>query len=540
MPLLTADEIRAQIRVQQAELLASINARPQIDIYDKNWESFIPLLTETNAKWLKKRNDTGEGNLVIFSTPDVRQAIVDELGEWEDLHVRVRTGYFEWTGKASYIEEESDEEGFEFINIRFVHEFEHAKKAQVFCNPFFPAEFQYPKLWAIAAPSVWGLTATFFLQMLRRFSLPWTFSDNLFDPSTWVSNMNPANWPIVVVPKQLLFDTSQWSILTSRMGNFYDMALPTMKDAGVTMLVYRWFPGMDQPAPDHYTLTKPTLVVDFVDDSGYVGPTGTLLDGIASFITHVADDLINEVSEEISYVDSPEYSVGGFIGTTRENPWVFWRSAQTTDGISGLQNWKMRRYKATASTVVTGGKSPDWVNAGLKLLLNAALGYLGQLIGNPGLALGIFDSQVEDVILAFHRVHNPIRAEKMGLRGPPFGEVWESSGGTGFSLSALQAIRTGFYRSRAYTTFQVTCRAGAPYWPDGHFRIGNRNVCEIGRSGILYTDHVETIGTEWDRDTDVLYQLGIGDQQVEDQPGAIISRQVAQIRAIVQAVGVTS
>ena len=137
-------------------------------------------------------------------------------------------------------------------------------------------------------------------------------------------------------------------------------------------------------------------------------------------------------------------------------------------------------------------------------------------------------------------MHNPIRAEKMGLRGPPFGEVWESTGGTGFSLSALQAIRTGFYRSRAYTTFQVTCRAGAPYWPDGHFRIGNRNVCEIGRSGVLYTDHVETIGTEWDRDTDVLYQVGIGDQQVEDTPGAIISRQVAQIRSIIQAVGVTS
>jgi len=40
------------------------------------------------------------------------------------------------------------------------------------------------------------------------------------------------------------------------------------------------------------------------------------------------------------------------------------------------------------------------VAVGLKLLVNAALGYIGAIFGNPGLALGIFDSQVEDVVLA--------------------------------------------------------------------------------------------------------------------------------------------
>lgn len=536
----TAAENRAQIQMELAERLGRLNRKPLVELYDSNWETFIPLVGETQADWLKKRNDTGEGNLVIFGNKDIRQHLVDELGEWEDLHVRVRHGFYEWTGKAEYVEHESDEEGFEFINVKFVHEFEHAKKMVVYCNPWFPAELQYPKLWAVAMPSVSGLTTTFFLNLLRRFGLPWTFSDNLFNPSTWLANLNPANWPIVVVPKQLLFDTSMWSILTSRMGNFYDMAIPTMKDAGVTMNVYRWFPGMPQPAASHYTLTKPTLVVDFVDDSGYVGPTGTLVDGFLQLVSRVADDFINEVVEETSYVDPPEYSIDGYLGTSRTVPHVFFRSAQTTNGISALQRWKMRRYKATGSSIVTGGHSPDYINAGLKLLLNGVLGYLGQLIGNPGLALGIFDSQVEDVVLAFHRVHNPARAAKMGLRGPPFGEVWESTGGTGFSLSALQAIRSGFYRSRAYTTFEVVVRAGAPYWPDGHFRNGNRVICEIGESGVLYTEHVESMGLSWDRPSDPEYRVGIGNQQVEDQPGAILSRQIAQIRNISQAIGVSS
>ncbi|QPO17108.1 minor tail protein [Gordonia phage Lilbeanie] len=533
-------DIREELERSWIDWLANVRRRPDVDLYDKNWEDYIPVFNETECKVSRKLNETGEGNLRIFGNEAVRSYVVDELGLWEDLHVRLRHGLVEWTGKVTKVIDECDDEGFEYIELKIVHEFEHTKKIVCFSNPFLPAELQWPKIWAYAGPSQFGITALLFMNLMRRFALPWTFSDNLFNPATWLANFNPANWPIVPVPKPLLTDTSMWCILATRFGNFYDVVLPTLKDAGLHLDVYRWFPGMPQPAPGFYTLNKPTLVMDVKNKSGYRGPTGTLLDGAATFIAQVAEDLINEVGTQISYTPSPEYSVAGFLGTTRENPWVVFRDPRNTYGRGGVEKYRMIVNKATASTIVTGGHSPEWVNAGIKLLMNAALGYLGMLIGNPALGLGIFEGQVENVILAFHRVHNPIAAQKMGAQGPPFGEYWESSGATGASFSALQAIRVGFFRARAYRVFEVTVRPGRPYYPGAHFDIGDRVSAEIGKTRVIYTDYCYSIDTSWSRTSDPVDVVMIGDGSVEDTPGAILSRQIAMIKDFTQAIGVSS
>lgn len=538
---LTPDEVRALIRIEAAEFLSQARKRPEVWLYDKNWDKKIPLVGETQANFIEKLNDTGEGQLVVFATEENQAFIVDELGEWEDLHIRVINGYGkEWTGKAATISDKGDSDGFEYISIKFVHEYEHMKKVVCFANPLFPAEFQWPKMWIYAGGTIFGAACLTFFNLLRRFALPWTFSDNIFDPASWAANFNPANWPIVVVPKPWFTDTSMWTVLCTRFGVLHDVLAPTLKDSKVQMRVYRWFPGMDQPAPEYYTLTKTTLVVDFIDKSGYVGPTGTLLDGLAHLVSEVADDLINEVVRETTLDPSPEYKQPGFMGTLVNDPWVVWRNAQRSKGISAINTWEMVRHKAGAGAIVTGGKSPKWVNAGVKLLLNAALGYLGALIGNPALGLGIFEDQVEDVILAFHRVPNPIRMQNMGVNGPPFGEYWEASGGTGFSLSALQAVRTGFHRTRAYTTFVLDVQAGRPFWPGVHFDVGDRVGGEVGRTGHLYIDQVHQLELSWSRTEDPDWKVTIGDGQVEDTPGAILSRQLAMLKSLIAGIGLSS
>ncbi|OLT33682.1 hypothetical protein BJF84_21340 [Rhodococcus sp. CUA-806] len=267
------------------------------------------------------------------------------------------------------------------------------------------------------------------------------------------------------------------------MGMFHDVVAPTLSDAQLRIVLKRWFPGDPQPAPGHMFLTQSTLTVDVVDQSGYCGPSGTLLDGLLHFAKSVADDFINEVSTQFSYnVNQPEYDITGFLGTIKE-PWTAFRKAHKT-GATGIVEWERHRLKSNASIAVTGGHSPDWVNTGLKLLVNGVLGYIGAMFGNPGLTLGLFDSVVEDVVLAFHRVGNPIRQAKMGLRGPPLGEVFESSGGTGFSLSALQAIRVAMWRSRPMQTFKFTIRNGMPYWVglDMDLATAARSSTAAGRS----------------------------------------------------------
>ncbi|BDD81492.1 hypothetical protein TPB0596_12550 [Tsukamurella pulmonis] len=526
---------RHQIRRMCIDRVAAASAPRVVELWNKNWTQRWLCFGETEGSFKHKLNDAGEGHLSLIATPMLRKWMLDNLGTDEDLHVIVRTGKLRWSGKCTGITDDF-RDGFPRLDIGFIHEYQHIKRILIYKNPFLPAELQWPKIWATAGPSATCILLTIFLNLLRRFALPWTFSDNIFDPGSWVKNLNPANWPMIVKPIGPFTDTSMWSVMCSQMGSAHDMVLPTLKDAGLRLRADRWMPGDEQPAPDYYTLTKPTLVLSVEDVSGYKGLTGTVLDGLAYLILTVADDLINEVVTEVTGVARPaEYMKPGFKGTLKNFPWVTFRSLDRTWGISAITSRATTVHKATASSVVTGGRSPQWVNSGIKLLLNATLGYVGSLIGNPNIFVDLVYPQLENVFLAYDRVPNPFRQQRMGLQGPPLGEVWEATGGTGFSLSALQSIRTGFYKSKAYTSTKVTCRNAEPYVVGEHFDLGHRVATEVGDSGWFYVDSATEFDDTWSRADDPKLGVTIGDGALEDQPGAILARQIANIRAITQA-----
>lgn len=537
--MLSCDDVRAELLHSSIERVRKMRERPTVTIYDKEWENPMPLLGEVECAAEDLLNDSGEGTLKLLGVNKFNDWLLDELDDEEDVHVVIDMAGKRWSGKVATIVDEGVESGQEYVTLSLIAEYEHVKKITCYCNPLLPPELQYPKLFAYAGPSVFGVKALMFLNLLRRFAPLWALPEDIFNPANWVANLNPNNWPIVVMPSvNVLLDTSMWTVLSTRFGNLHDVVAPTLADAGLQITARRWLPGDAQPAPAHMTLTKPTLLLDVIDKSGYVGPSGTMFDGLLHFIKDVAEDLINEVVEQINPGAQAEYSLPGFMGTTKV-PWVQWRNVHRT-GRSGISTWRRTTHKATAGAIVTGGHSPDWVNTGLKLLVNGVLGYIGAMFGNPGLTLGIFDSQLEDVVLAFHRVANPIRQAAMGIRGPSFGEHFESSGGTGFSLSALQAIRVGFWRTRAYTSYKFSVINGAPFWVGRHFDTGDRVAAEIGRKGKLYTDRVTAIKLSWSRTQDPRFEISVGDDRAEDQPGALLARQIEQVRGIAQAIGVSS
>lgn len=540
MPLTTHD-VRAELLQSTIDRLILQRSRPKITLYDKEWQNPVPLVAEIEVSFEEILNDTGEGTTKMYGSNKLANWLCDQLDIDEDVHIIVDfPGGKRWSGKANKIEEQGVEDGREYLTVSWTHEFEHAKHIVCYCNPFFPAEFQWPKLYAYAGPSATGVRTLAFLNLLRRFAPLWALPEDLFNPASWLANLNPANWPIVVLPGDVLTDTSMWAIFSTRFGMLHDVVKPTLEDAGVKLEVRRWMPGDPQPAPSHFTLTQPTLLIDVKDVSGFVGPTGTIIDGALRFISEVADDLINEVVTEVDVPTPSEYLTANWLGTVADSPWVLWRNAHRT-GRTGISSWARVTTKATAGAIVTGGHSPDWVNTGLKLLINAALGYIGLIFGNPGLVLGVFDSQVEDVVLAFHRVANPFRQSRMGIRGPGFGEHFESTGGTGFSLSALQAIRAGFWRTAARTSYKFSVINGAPYWIGQHFDVGDRVSGEIGRvDPHIYTDHCTAVKYTHSRTADPLFTCSIGSDTNQDEPGALLSRQIEQVRGIAQAIGVGS
>lgn len=537
-PLMTCTEIRDQLTRTSINLIQEMRQPSRTWLYDKNWENPKLLINIADMSAEERMNDTGEGSILLSNNNKYRDWLLEDLEDEEDLHVRIDVAGWRWTGKGATITEREDEKGVGTIELKFLHEYEHVKKAVCFCNPLLPAELQIPKLFALAGPTVFGISTLLFLNLMRRFALPWTLSDNIFDPATWLANLFPENWPIVVLPVDFLTDQSMWSITSTRMGMAHDVAAPTLSDAQCQIVPLRWFPGDPQPAPDHMTLTKSTLTLGVRDVSGYRGLTGTVLDGLINFTTSVADDLLNEVVTEVTGAPNPpEYSIAGFLGTVPQRPWVAWRNAQRT-GLSGIGAWQTTVHKALAGAIVTGGHSPDWVNSGLKLLANSILGYIGEIFLNPGLTLGIFDQALSDVVLAFDRVPNPLRQTRMGNNS--YGEYWESTGGTGFSLSALQAVRAGFDRTKGYRSYKATVINGAPYWVGRHFSCGDRVAAEVGRKGNYWMDHVYAVKYGESRTKNPHFDISIGQDAAEQQPGAMLARQVAQLKNITQMIGVSS
>ncbi|MGB3771747.1 MAG: hypothetical protein WBA00_11450 [Rhodococcus sp. (in: high G+C Gram-positive bacteria)] len=552
-PLMGFDEVRRYHENHHADQVAAARARPVVKIWDKNHgvnpgkTQYLPVAEvfgEIDGDFEEILNDTGPGSLNLYASHPLRDWLIDEVAEAEDVHVTVDLPGWRWHGKALTITEVQDEDGIEYVRIAFQHGFEHSKKIICFSNPFLPAIAQAPKHWNWAGNSITAIHALMFCNLWRRYAPGWQLPDDIFapgGPQGWLANLNPSNWPQIVLPP-LTDDTSMWCIITTRFGNFHDVIKGVLEDAGLMLQCTQWLPGDPQPRPSHFTLTKPTLLWECVDVSGVRGPFGNTLDGLLKLTSSLTEDFLEEVVTASDWGDAPaQYSSPTFFGTIRDFPWVVWRNSMRRDrvrgsGESGIRSWHMTIHKALAGAVVTGGRSPAWLNASVKLLLNAGLGYLGALIGNPGLALGIFDKQVEDVLLAFQRVAFSLRQAIMGRSS--YGEHWEQGTGEGFSLSTLSTIRLGRWNTRAYTSFKIKVVNMAPFWIGRHIGLGGRAAGEIGRSGRLYVDTIHSVRLTWSRTKDPDFELALGTDKEEEAPTSRLGRLVEKVKAGLQIFGV--
>jgi len=538
MTTLTADDVRLEMQQLTQSYITQARSRALMRLWDCNWNLLGVLTGEIDASFEEKLNDTGQGAVTVLGDNPWVDYLLYTVAQEQDIHITVDCPpKRRWSGKASTITFRQDDKGLVYLVLNFMHDYEHVKKITCYANPLLPPELQFPKEYMWAGPSAFGIKAMIFLNLMRRFLPLWALPENIFDPSSWLANLNPSNWPIICNPGDFFGDESAWTVMATRFGNCHDVIQPVMKSAGLQLTVTRWLPGDPQPNIGFFYLTQPTLVLDVINQSGYSGPTGTVIDGLLVTITSFLDDFVSAVETTEGVTPPPQYLEPTFFGTIYTMPWVVWRNAMKT-GLSGIQTWEMDIHKALASSVVAGGHSPDWVNQGVQFLLNAVLGYLGDLVGNSGLGLGIFNETFDDVVLAFNRTENLTRAATMGSNR--YGEAWADGGDQGYSLSMLQAIITGMWNTRGYTSFKISVINGAPYWVGRDFDLGDRIGFEIGNSGVIYVDNCYSLKLSWSRTQDPKWDITIGNGQPKEPPFAQLGAMVSAVRGIVQTLGVTS
>ncbi|MFC0314478.1 hypothetical protein ACFQNE_02090 [Gordonia phosphorivorans] len=526
------DGVRTRVMDRRRIEAVALAAKPEVIICDKQWQKVCYLQNELLADAEEIANDTGEADITIPGRHRLAAWLLSKQNQPADVHMIIETPYKRWAGKCQSIQRVVAGGEMVAIKLHFLHDYDRAKKMYLFAVPASPAEVQPLKAMPWVGPSVTGVNTYALTNAWRNQSPLNMLPGDILDPGNW-SNYLPENWWTTWVPNNPLTDGSRWTAMSARFPALHDHVLPTLLDGGLHMSVQRWMPG-DPPIPGvRLSGEHAVRVFKTVDKSGYVGYTGTIADGILNTVGVMAEDFINEVRTELAREVPEEYKLPGIFGTHKSAPAIVIPEGEYTP----LSSSTMTLHKAIAYAMITGGKSPQWVNSLAKLAANAALGWLGATIGNPGLALGVFDFLVEDTILAFHRLPNFVRADMMGPDAD--WEMWVQGPGVGATLSTLQAMRVGLWDSRFYTSYQAEVEPAAMGWKLGkHYDLMDRLTFEIG--GGLYVDNLTRWGVSWSATEPVRYRLTIGDGRAEEAPAAKATRYKESLLAVIQQQGVLS
>lgn len=442
----------------------------------------------------------GGGKLVLpLASPEGWWA-TRGIGAAEDLHVTVETRGFSdrITYSAVSVHEDEDEAGVELVEIELRTILHHWESTILKANPLLPDAIQWPHIFALP-----GHTRSIYKTSLRA-NLP-----------------TGADAPFVVAPT-IGTDRSRPTITSWR----YDVALEAMtqgmRDAHCIPTARMWLPGDEQPFPSYRVLRKPTIIFDVEQHDGAPGVTGTTAGGFIGIIVQLASDLITEVVRPV------------ITGTSPTSPEQLYELSGAVQGLplyrrgeySGLIASRKTIHKSQGYIVYTGGRSPEWVNQGIRLAITTALAWIGFAMAIPGLD-NLYTGQFDNVVLAFARVEDRNRGRQAGRFAKR--DVWSGDAETGFGISTAIGLRSGWWNSRPFISREVQVIDGHPHLIGDTVRKGTW-CCFEQPDGSIYLDQVTAVSFARSREQELIWSLRVGDDRGDEDPVAALWRHYKHVR----------
>ncbi|WP_228805654.1 phage tail protein [Nocardia higoensis] len=477
------------------------------DVLVRYWDKFMREVGEEHSylslEFTYPRN--AAGGLKMICPRDMVH--FDHLFNNEDgadatIPITVNTRGFRWDGYITKAALVRDENGVETVDIEAIHAWNHISTICCWASPFAPILAQFPRHMIQFGP-VRTLVTTYLTANLMRLQAPGWAPPGTADNPGWAGAGNPL-FPIAVVPVDPRTDTSRWSAASARFDMADKLFMPMLEDSGVMLTARFFLPEEDeQPAPEWFYLERPTVVLETVDKSGVTGPTGTLLDGIKSWLEEFAEDGTTPIRYP-NFESTTEYEAVygnyGKFGTFKNLPWVWYFEGE----YSGIGRSEVALHKPTATDVIIGGRSPGWVNAGIEIAIKGLL----SLIGMDWLYRG----QLNDVFLAWNVYRDMERVERSGPYA--FRELYITGSDKAFTLDGFVAARQGLHLTRGYTSHRVTVEDNAPYLLGRDFGLGDQIGFAMGQ--LIFTDYVTELTFTDDRETPATWQITVGDGSDEE------------------------
>ncbi len=521
------DTIRSQMKALQ-------RAQPEVSLY-MNEPGKIGLTKRGTVSFLGTKGGFQERDNV--SAPgQLRLPIWHYLAKWivsipndpdacKNVVIRVDKygGAWRWTGLMHHWTVE-EVDGVHYLTAYFNDDKQFTQFTVAPPNPALPIDiFQWPRDFFLFAPSNWGASTTFFLNVARQELDLYRLPDDPFDLSSYTEPLDTTTWQVHVKCPSFLEDSSLWSVFVSRMNSVDSVIADALEDAQLSITYRRIFTDEGETVTGllNNNVANGALVFEIVDRSGFSAAEGTFLSGDAvqgffrsafEFTADFLDSNLRLVTDNESLTPD-EYWQTDWFQTLAAKPGIVVRDSIYND----LQS--VTTYNpATASQVIVGGDNPA-----ADALVQTIISAVGNLLGYF-LLLG-FDSAgdiASDVIMPFlvgtiaawDQFINPQREQEQG-----WVHLWEvvQSGAdkNSWSLAALAVARGGMDDTGAKTAHTFILDDGQWLIPGLHYQIGDRigsldGALMLMGVNLIFVDQVKELDFAWDEYGKWQFQTKVG------------------------------
>ena len=550
-------------------IIQSFKQRPLIRLWDKNMNYIGRITGERQLDWQELMYSAGAGRVKILRSNWLSDFLIKDVRAEEDLHITIdprptkRHWSTRWAGKVTSAHIKRTSDGVHEIELELISVWEHWRHIAFAANPVLPPEIQFPKIYIVAMNCRSAVNYTGMINLMRQYNPLLSIPTNLMNPGHWLVpimdpalpggskhsktmlNFNPLDWPVQMEFVNPVIDQSRFSFVVSRW-SMADVATEAiLKDAGCFLRAVMFLEeDADSPHEELADLigqraarpTRNCVVFKNMNKSGVTGPTGTLIDGVIDLVAATADDMITSlifpVDRDLDGIVDPMFRK--WLGVAPAKPKVLFRDGE----FSGIIESDRIQYKAKARTVMTGGKSPGWINQAQTFAIRYGLSQLAQVInyglgayqqyGTEGLD-NLYQGQLDDVLFAFQKYTDPKRVLDMGAHA--LLEHMENGSGTAWTVSGTVTMRIGHWKTRPHTACKVSVVNGYPWLVYEDFDLGDRVMFEL--ADVLFTDQVA--GIKWSySDSQVLKcDLFIGTDEDEEDPFARGLRAIQAVWGVV-------
>lgn len=542
--------------------------RPLIRLWDKNMNFIGRLTGERDVKWQELMHSAGAASIKILRSNWLGDFLIKDVRADEDLHITIdprptkRSWRTRWAGKVTAAHIKRTSEGTHEIELDLISVWEHWRHIAFAANPVLTPEFQLPKIYMLAMNVRSAICYTGTINLMRQYNPAMAIATNLFNPGHWLTpiqdpaipgknrdnslptlfNFNPLDWPVQMAFVNPVTDQSRFGFVVSRWSMADVATEPILKDAGCYMRAVM-FLEEDEDTPHEeladligQRFARPTRnAVVFIpyNKSGVTGPTGTLIDGILNLIGATGDDMLTEIifpiDNDLDGITDPLFRK--WLGVAPAKPKVIFRDGE----FSGIIESDRIQYKAKARTIITGGKSPGWLNQAQTFAIRyglskiaEAVAMFGQVPATEGIE-NIYQGQLDDTAFAFMKWTDPKRVFTMGSHA--LLEHMENGSGTAWTVSGGITLRIGQWKTRPHTACKVSVVNGFPWLVYDDFDLGDRVCFEL--ADILFTDQVSGIAWSYSNDQALKCDLSIGTDEDEEDPFARGLRAIQAVWGVV-------